>query len=68
MNRHCLDTFLKRFGTNIPEALDILGLVLKNRTKLRIVNKYMLLYNEHGVFIRAGGTSIWVKVKSPLYV
>ena len=52
MNRHCLNTFLKWFGTNVPEALEILGLVLKARAKLRIVDKSMLMYNEHGVFIR----------------
>ena len=51
MNRHCLNTFLKRFVINAPEALEILGLVLKARAKLRIVDKSMLMYNEHGVFI-----------------
>ena len=49
MNIHCLDIFLKRFGTNVPEVFEILGLVLKARTKLRVVDKSM--YNEHGVFI-----------------
>ena len=29
-----------------------MGLVLKSRAKLRIVNKSMLMYNEHRVFIR----------------
>ena len=57
MNRDCLNTFLKRFGTNAPEALEILGLVLKARAKLRIVDKSMLMYNEHGVFIRSMGIS-----------
>ena len=52
MNRHCLNTFVKQFGTNAPEALEILGLVLKARAELRIVDKSMLMYNEHGVFIR----------------
>ena len=51
IKRHCLDSFLKRFGKNIPEALKILSLVLKIRAKLRIVDKSMLMYNEHGVFI-----------------
>ena len=51
MNRDCLNTFLKRFGTNAPEALEIFGLVLKARAKMRIVDKSMLMYNEHGVFI-----------------
>ena len=43
--------FLGMFSSNVPEALAILGLVLKTRAKLRIVNKSMLMYNEHGVFI-----------------
>ena len=51
MNIHCLDIFLKRFGTNLPEVFEILGLVLKARTKLRIVDKSMLMYDEHGEFI-----------------
>ena len=54
MNRDCLNNFLKRFGTNAPEALEILGLVLKARTKMRIVDKSMLMYTEQGVFIREG--------------
>ena len=57
MNRHFLDTFLKQFGTHIPESLEILGLVLKSRAKLRIVDKSLLVYNEHGVFIRLRGSS-----------
>ena len=51
MNRDCLNTFLKRFGTNAPGALEILGLVLKSRAKMMIVVKSMLMYNEHGAFI-----------------
>ena len=50
MNIHILDTFLKRFGANVPEALKIFGLVLKTRAKLRIVDKLMLMYNENRVF------------------
>ena len=57
MNRCCLNTFLKRFGTNAPKALEILGLVLKSRSKIRIVDKSMLMYNEHGVFIRGNPLS-----------
>ena len=49
MTRHCLDTYLKWFVPNIPEALEILGLVLKTHAELRIVS--MLMYNEYGVFI-----------------
>ena len=51
MSSHCLDTLLKPCCTNVLEALEILGLVLKARAKLRIVDKSMLMYNEHGVFI-----------------
>ena len=43
---------MKRFCTNVLEVFKILGLVLKARTKLRIVDKSMLMYNEHGGFIR----------------
>ena len=43
--------FLDRFVTNVPECLKILGLVLKNRPKLRIVDKSMPIYNKNGVFI-----------------
>ena len=57
IDKDCLDSFLERFGTNVPEALEILGLVLKTRAKLRIVNKVMLMYDEHRVFIRG----IWCK-------
>ena len=56
MNRHCLDTFLKRSGTNVPGVFEKLGLVRKARTKLRIVDKSMLMCDEHGVFIRGGVT------------
>ena len=41
--------FLIQFGTNEPEAVEILGLVVKTRTKLRIVNRSMLMYSDHGV-------------------
>ena len=51
MNRICLDTFLKQLGTNEQEVFEMLGLVLETRTKLRIVDKSMLMYNEHGAFI-----------------
>ena len=51
MNKHCLNTFLKRLGINAPEALEILGLVQKALAKLRIVVKSMFMYNGHGVFI-----------------
>ena len=43
--------FLVRFVRNVPECLKILGLVLKKRAKLRIVNKSMPIYNKNGVFI-----------------
>ena len=56
INRHCLDVFMKHFGTNVPEVFEILGLVLKTRAKLRIVDKSMLLYNEHGAFISKNKT------------
>ena len=52
MNIHWMDIFFKLFGTNVPEVFEILGLVLKTRAKLRIVDNSMLMYNEHGVFIR----------------
>ena len=51
MNRDCLNSFLKRFGTNAPEALEIFGLVLKAGAKLRIEDKSMLMYNKHGVLM-----------------
>ena len=41
VNTHCLDSFLERFGTNVPEDLEVLGLVLKTRAELRIVDKSM---------------------------
>ena len=46
-----LDIFLNRFGTNVPEIRGIFSLVQKNRAKLRIFDKSILMYNEHGVFI-----------------
>ena len=36
----------------VPEAPKIFGFVLKIRAKLRIVDKSMLKYHWHGVFIR----------------
>ena len=48
MNRHSLETVWYKCTQNF----DILGLVLKTRTKLRIVDKSMFMYNEYGVFIR----------------
>ena len=43
MNKHYLNTFFKRIGTNAPEALEILGLVLRARARVRIVDKSMLI-------------------------
>ena len=51
INRHCLDSFFKLSDTNILEAIEIFGLVMKTRARLRIVVKSMLINNENGVII-----------------
>ena len=49
MDKHCLDTFLEQFGKNLPEFVEIFSLVLNIWKKLSIVDKFMLIYNEHRV-------------------
>ena len=47
--KYCLDIFLVQFGTNVPDVFEILGLVLKARLKLRIVDKSMLMSMEYSL-------------------